>query len=499
MQIKSFDAYMKETAEVGYVESVVTPLFYVSGLPTIRPQEIVVTENGTKGIVQVVFEDLAEVLLLESRSLNHQERVARTTESVSVEAGEGLLGRIIDPFGVPIDGLGPVSGERVLLPIDKPAPGIIERVKITDPLETGVTIVDLLVQVGKGQKELIAGDQKTGKSTFLLQAITRQVQLGAVCVYVSVGKRKSDVKYVADHLKKTGAIAKTIIVGATSSDPVALVYFAPFSGFSIAEYFRDRGQDVLIIIDDMTTHARYYREIALVARKTPGRGSYPGDVFHLQARLLERTGRVKIGGGKSGSVTALPVAETQEGDLTGYIQTNLMAMTDGHIFFDVDEFKRGRLPAINPTLSVTRVGNQTQSNLEKELRGWLYLRLNDYYRVRETLSFGVEVPLQYQVAMELGEKIEHLFNQDLHLIIPRPAQIILFGLLYMGFWNEKDLETTKKGKEALMDAYIGGKLKDIEVQVVKAGDLKALSSFLNKNLAVLTQLAYGNIQQKTTR
>lgn len=494
--MKSFNDYLKQAAEVGYVESVVTPLFYVSGLPTIRPQEIVLTENGTRGIVQIVLPDLAEVLMLENKGMYHQERVARTSETLSIEISDNLMGRVVDPMGIAIDGKGAVGGKKVVLPIDRPAPGIIERVKVTEPLETGVAIVDLMIQIGKGQKELVAGDQKTGKSTFMLQTLASQAKLGAVCIYVCVGKRKSDLKYILEHLESTGAMKATIVIASTSSDPAALIYYAPFSAFTIGEYYRDKGQDVVIAIDDMSTHAKYYREIALVARKTPGRGSYPGDIFHQQARLLERTGRVKTASGKIASITCLPAAETQEGDLTGYIQTNLMAMTDGHIFFDVNELKSGRSPAINPTLSVTRVGNQTQSQIQKELRAWLSFHLNEYYRIRESMSFGVEVPIEYQELMFLGQQIEIFFNQDSKLTMSKNLQIILFGLLYIDFLKGKTLEQTKEIKDALVKAYIKGLLKTLSFEIEKVTSLKTLSFVLTKYKEGLSNLN-GNIQQKT--
>jgi len=496
--MKTFEDYLKEYGEFGYVESIVAPLVYVSGLPTVRPQELVITERGSRGIVQIILPDLVEVLMFDTHDLAHQEKVTRTCEAAGIEVSEGLLGRIIDSFGKPLDGFGPIGGKKEIWPIDKEAPGILERVKVTEPLETGVTIVDLLIQIGKGQKELVAGDQKTGKTTFLLQSVARQVQKGAICVYVFIGKKKSDLKYVEEHLKRTDALKNCVIVAATSSDPVSMVYFAPFSGFTIAEFFRDLGKEVLIILDDMTTHAKYYREIALVGKKTPGRGSYPGDIFHMQSRLLERTGRVKKGDGRTGSITALPVAETQEGDLTGYIQTNLMAMTDGHIFFDVEDLKRGKLPAINHTLSVTRVGNQTQSSLEKELRGLIVRKLANYYRVRETMSFGVSVPVEYTKDIDFGEKIELLFNQEGESIVPKAMQQILFGLLFCDFWTNKNLKQMEEEKDRLLAAYFSGKFQALEGEIAKSQNLKTLSTILKRFGTLITKEAYGNLQQKTT-
>ena len=284
--MKNFQDYLDETGEFGFVEAITSPLFYVSGLPKAKPQEVVITENGSRGIVQVLLPDFVEVLMLDSGRLSHQEKVVRINQSIGMDVSEALLGRVVDPFGYTIDDLPPIAKNKVYTSIDRPPPGILDRVKVTEPFETGVAVVDLMVQIGKGQKELVAGDQKTGKTSFLLQAISYQAKKGIVCVYVCIGKRRADLKWVEQYLKGTGALSNSVIVGATSSDPVSYVYYAPFSGFTVAEFFRDMGKDVLIVLDDMTTHAKYYREIALVGKKTPGRGSYPGDVFHHQARLL---------------------------------------------------------------------------------------------------------------------------------------------------------------------------------------------------------------------
>lgn len=496
--MKTFQDYLNESGEFGTVQAIVNPLFYVSGLPTVRPQEVVITENGSRGIVQVLLPDLVEVLMLDAANVSHSERVARINETATVEVSEGLFGRVVNPLCVPIDPLGPIAGDKVKLPIDLPPPGILTRARVTQPVETGVTIVDMMIQIGKGQKELVIGDQKTGKTNFLLQTMISQAKKGAINVYVCIGKKKSDLYHVEEQLRRAGALERTIIVAATSSDPVSHVYLAPFTGFTIAEFFRDRGQDVFIALDDMTTHAKFYREIALVAKKTPGRGSYPGDIFHHQARLLERTGNIRAKDGKVVSITSLPVAETQEGDLTGYIQTNLMAMTDGHIFFDVEEFKRGRRPAINHTLSVTRVGNQTQSSLEKEIRQILNFRLNKYYLYLETSSFGVELPLEYSKETDFGQKIVILFNQKGLLVIGKPMQYILFGLLFSDFWLEKSLSKVEEDVAKLMDFHQQDQLAKIELEVVKAGSLANLVSIIKSNLAQITKLTDGDLYKKAT-
>ena len=492
--MKNFQDYLDETGEFGFVEAITSPLFYVSGLPKAKPQEVVITENGSRGIVQVLLPDFVEVLMLDSGRLSHQEKVVRINQSIGMDVSEALLGRVVDPFGYTIDDLPPIAKNKVYTSIDRPPPGILDRVKVTEPFETGVAVVDLMVQIGKGQKELVAGDQKTGKTSFLLQAISYQAKKGIVCVYVCIGKRRADLKWVEQYLKGTGALSNSVIVGATSSDPVSYVYYAPFSGFTVAEFFRDMGKDVLIVLDDMTTHAKYYREIALVGKKTPGRGSYPGDIFHHQARLLERTGNIRKEDGTVNSITALPVAETQEGDLTGYIQTNLMAMTDGHIYFDVNEFKRGRRPAVNHTLSVTRIGNQTQTLLEKGLRRETVKRLNDFYEIRETSSFGVEVPPEYRVKIRVGEKIEAILNQELREVVPTSLRYVLIGLVLSDFFAEKNLGETIFAKKALIKAYFEGRLKGLEQAVLASKDFKALLLTLQKYKQPLFKMVYGNLQ-----
>ena len=492
--MKNFQNYLDETGEFGFVEAITSPLFYVSGLPKVKPQEVVITENGSRGIVQVLLKDLVEVLMLDSMRLTHQEKVVRINQSIGMDVSEALLGRVIDPFGYTIDDLPPITQNKVYMPVDRFPPGILDRARVTEPFETGVAVVDLLVQIGKGQKELVAGDQKTGKTAFLLQTISYQAKKGIVCIYVCIGKRRSDLKWVEEFLRATGALGNSVIVAATSSDPVSHVYYAPFSGFTVAEFFRDRGKNVLIVLDDMTTHAKYYREISLVGKKTPGRGSYPGDIFHHQARLLERTGNIRKEDGTVNSITSLPVAETQEGDLTGYIQTNLMAMTDGHIYFDVQEFKRGRHPAVNHTLSVTRIGNQTQTLLEKGLRRETIKRLNDFYEIKETSSFGVEVPPEYRVKIRTGEKIEAILNQEIREVIPTALRYILIGLVLSDFFAEKNLGETIFAKKALIKAYFEGRLKKLEAEVLAAKDLKALLELLQKYKQPIFKMVYGNIQ-----
>ncbi|OGD96079.1 hypothetical protein A3F02_03210 [Candidatus Curtissbacteria bacterium RIFCSPHIGHO2_12_FULL_38_9b] len=495
--MKNFDEYLKETGEFGWVQAIINPLFYVSGLPTAKPQEIILTENGSRGIATVLLPDFVEVLMLDKGNLSHEEKVARTNTVIGMDISPLILGRVVDPFGMPVDNLGPLAGERVYLPLDKPPPGVLERAKISQPFETGVMVVDSMVQIGKGQKELVLGDQKTGKTQFLLQTMAHQAKKGTICIYVSIGKKQADLKHVEQYLKESGALKNSVVIAATSSDPVSYVYFAPFAGFTIAEYFRDTGRDVLIVLDDMSAHAKYYREISLIAKKVPGRNSYPGDVFHHQARVLERSGLIRGKGGKKDySITALPVVETQEGDITGYIQTNLMATTDGHLFFDMQEAKRGRYPPVNHTLSVTRAGNQTQTVLEKEIRHHFVLSLNEYYRIKETVSFGVEILPEYKNFIVYGQKIEAVLNQGKRDIVSTSLRYLLCGLLYFGFFKESTIPQTIQAKEALTKALAEGRLKSIEAEILKAPNLVNLVAVINKYKQKIWEAAYGNLQQK---
>jgi len=410
--MKNYEDYLNQIGEVGYIQSIVHSVVYVTGLPGVKPREVVIAKDGQRGIVQSILPNSVEVLMMETHGLVNNLPVARTGVDFEIPVSNEILGRVVDPFGQPIDGAGPIIGERVYRSIDSKAPGIIAREKVRAPLETGVSIVDLLVPVGYGQRELVIGDKKTGKTTFLLQTIASQAAKGMVCVYASIGKRQSDIKNVESYLRKTNAFQNTVIVAANAAASASIVYLAPFSACAIAEYFRDCGYNVIIVYDDLTNHAKFYREISLLSKRAPGRSSYPGDIFHLHAALLERAGNIKTSSGKAVSITALPVAETLEGDITGYIQTNLMAITDGHIFFDIDEFRKGKRPAINHALSVSRVGNQTKSPLERELSNILREALSAYQKDLEIARFGVELPENTKKEIDLGEKIEAVLNQD---------------------------------------------------------------------------------------
>ncbi|HUW71924.1 MAG TPA: hypothetical protein VMV66_01870 [Candidatus Humimicrobiaceae bacterium] len=484
-----FKKYLEKTGEIGRVVGQNHYLAYVSGLPNLKLEEMVITENEERGLVHGLGKETAEILMFDEGKLKVDQEMVRTNSFFQVPVSQGLLGRIINPLGRPIDGLGPISGEKEYLPIKRDAPGITQRVKINEPLETGVMVVDLLVPIGYGQRELVIGDARTGKTIFLLQTLFNQAKKGVVCIYVAIGKETSAVKAVEDYLKEVKVFNKTVMIVATSENPSTISYLSPFSGMTIAEYFRDRGEKVLIILDDLTSHAKFYREISLLLKRLPGRSSYPGDIFHIQAALLERAGNIKTRNNKETSITALPVAETLENDISGFIQTNLMAMTDGHVFFDINDFRRGKLPAVNAFLSVSRVGNQTKEPLDCALAGWVRKKMIEYQRVKEIAQFGEELFPETKKLLDLGKKIEILFNQGSKTTIPRPLQLFIFGLLIYGFWEDKPQNIMKIEVDTILKSY-KEVLPELEERMGGIKNLEELKNFAEQLIPGVKEILY---------
>ncbi len=467
--MNEFELYLEKNKEIGRVSAFFQSTAHISGLPTLRIGEMIITESGIKGIVHGLKKDLAETLMLDAKNLRAGESVARSGKLFEIPVNENLLGRIVNPLCQPIDNQGPIREKKIFKKLQKTAPPFIKRARIKQPLETGIMMVDLLVPIGEGQRELIIGDAKTGKTTLLLQSLLGQTKKGAICIYVGIRKKDIAIKLIEDYLKKQGVFSQTIIINTTPDDSTTLSYLAPYSGMTIAEYFKDKGKKVAIIFDDLSTHAKVYREISLLLKRPPGRNLYPGDIFHIHAALLERAGNFKDKEGET-SITALPVAETLENDISGYIQTNLMAMTDGHIFFDINEFRKGKRPAINAFLSVSRVGNQTKTPIEREVAGWVRKKLLEYERTLELAQFGTELTEETQKTIELGKRMEVLFNQSPEAIIPHNLQIILIGLLISDFWGNKSTVTMEEDIDKILEVYnkknnlpeLGEEIKDIK-------------------------------------
>jgi F-type H+/Na+-transporting ATPase subunit alpha len=431
---KEFNTLLEETEEIGFVQMVSHPIVYLSGLPTARMNEVILFETGEIGWVLSLSGDMVEVLTLSSKPLRMGVRAVRTFSLLEVPVGEEFIGHAVNSLGRSI------YKDAVIKPaefrsVENIAPGISEREKVSVPLETGVAIVDRTVPLGKGQRELIIGDRKTGKSEFLLQTMLAQAQKGSVCIYACVGKKRIDIKKVEKFILDNQLSDKCIVMASSSSDSLGMIYLTPYSAMSMAEYFKDQGRDVLLIIDDLTTHAKFYREVSLIGKKFPGRSSYPGDIFYTHSRLVERAGNFIVPEKGEVSITCLPVAETTEGDISGYIQTNIMSMTDGHIYFDSEIFETGRKPSVNNFLSVTRVGRQTQSSLRWGVNREIVSFMTLLDKTQAFVHFGAEINEGIRSTLAMGDRLMTFFNQPMGKILELNLQIMLFSLIWVGVLN----------------------------------------------------------------
>lgn len=476
---------MNKTGEVGYVVSVTQSIVWVSGLPGAKLRELVILESGRQGYVISLKPESIEVLVLSRMSPRVGSRVARTGERLAVEVGEWLLGQTVDGLGKPIGRvkLSGTSQKSKKYQLDVTPLGISARKKVSRMLPTGVALVDILVPLGKGQRELVVGDRKTGKTHFLLKTVLTRAGEGEVCVYAAIGKKKSEIKRVEEYFARMKVDKKIILVAASSQDSVGEIYMAPYTAMAIAEYFRDCGRDCLVVLDDMSTHAKFYREIALLGRRFPGRDSYPGDIFYNHSKLLERAGNFIIDGGEA-AITCLPVIETASGDFTGYIQTNMMSMTDGHIYFDSDLYFSGRRPAINPFISVTRVGHQTQNKLQRAISQETLNLLNDYEKTQGFVRFGSELGDNSRQILAKGEKVFQFFEQPMDMGMPSSVQAVLWALLWLGAWDGQKGERLVASCETLAKtrSMVDGLAKADSVETLITG-VRAKSEELLKLLA----------------
>lgn len=458
--MKNYQDYLNESGEVGYVKKVFSSIAYVEGLPNLHTKETVVFENGAYGMTFSLNGDYAEVLLLSNTNVLVGESVARTSTYASINLGEHLLGSVIDPLGKIISASDKkVKVERVEQ-IDKEPMGILGRKEISVPFQTGVKIVDLVVPLGRGQRELIIGERKTGKTLFLMQSLMNQVRNGYVCIYAGIGKRQQDIDSFLNFIYEQGIANSVVTVLSGAAEMPGKIYLTPYTAMTIAEYFRDLGKDVFVILDDMSSHANYYRELSLEAKRFPGRSSYPGDIFYSHARLMERAGNFE-----KGSITCFPVAETVLGDLSGYIQTNLMSMTDGHIYFDIDRYNQGIRPSVNPFLSVTRVGLQAQTSLVKDTSRQIGSFLVKLESMKDLLHFGAEAGEQIKATIALGEKIMAIFQQDTKETYPINLTLYLIALTWSGIWKDIPVHEVEQKFVELTTNY--SKDKNFEAQVNK--------------------------------
>ena len=416
--------------EGGVVVSSADGIVEVEGMDRAVYGEIVTFENGAKGMVESVEPGRLGIMLFDgAESVGVGTMVTRSGKRAGIPVGEGFLGRVIDPLGEPIDGKGPVEAVGYN-PIEKQAPGILERQSVDTPLHTGILAIDSMFPIGRGQRELIIGDRQTGKTSIATDAILNQKDTGVLCIYVAIGQKASSIARVAEDLKKHGAMSYTTIVAATASDSAPLQYIAPYAGTALAEYFMAQGKSVLIVYDDLSKHAVAYRAISLLLRRSPGREAYPGDVFYLHSRLLERSCRMSdaLGGG---SITALPIVETQAGDVSAYIPTNVISITDGQIFLETELFHSGVMPAVNPGISVSRVGGNAQIKAMKKVAGTLKLIYSQYRELQSFAQFGSDLDADTKARLAQGERIVEVLKQNRSAPVAVEKQVaILYATIH---------------------------------------------------------------------
>lgn len=409
--IHSYKFASENIKDIGQISAVKGTLVGITGFKSGSIGEGVTFENGIHGRIISFSTQSCEAIVFDRSPMAIGQKVARTGEPINISVGDGLLTHVIDSLGHVIDERREESGRPKSRTVDQKPIGIYGRKKVNKFLATGVSIVDLMVPIGEGQRELVIGDRKSGKSFFLLSTVVAQAKSGKICVIGLIGKEESEIRATEEILEKEGVIGKCVLVASASHASVGEVFLTPYTAMTVAEYFRDQGFDTLVVLDDMTTHAKYYREMSLLAGRFPGRESYPGDIFHIQSQIVERAGNFKIDG-REVSITLLPVAETLEADLTGYIQTNLMSMTDGHIFFDSNLFFKGLRPAVNIFLSVTRVGRQTQPKEMKEISAEILKILKKKESLERFLKFGPEVTDEVKKIIYKGDAIWEFFSQN---------------------------------------------------------------------------------------
>ena len=465
-QITHYQSQIRLT-DVGTVVTVGDGIAHIHGLENCMSGELLEFPGGVYGMAQNLEEDLVGAVILGSdQNIREGDTVKRTKRIVEVPVGEAMLGRVVDALGKPIDGKGPINTTESR-PVECPAPGIIERAPVNVPLQTGIKAIDSMIPIGRGQRELIIGDRQTGKTAICLDTIINQKGTGVVCVYVAIGQKRSTVAQVAETLAKNGAMDYTCIVAATASESAPLQYIAPYAGCSIGEYFMHKGKDVLVIYDDLSKHAVAYRALSLLLHRPPGREAYPGDVFYLHSRLLERAANIQNGG----SLTALPIIETQAGDVSAYIPTNVISITDGQIFLETELFNSGIRPAVNPGISVSRVGGNAQIKAMKKVAGTLKLAYSQYRELQEFSQFGSDLDADTKKRLNQGERIVEVLKQPQNSPIPVEKQVIIIFAVVSGELLDIPVELIGTFQKELFE-YIDGTYGDIPETIRATGKLE---------------------------
>ena len=446
-QIKYYDNAIKQN-ETGTVLMVGDGIARASGLINCMAGELLEFEDGSFGMAQNLEENSVSIVLFgDDSGIGEGQTVKRTGKVVSVPVGEAMIGRVVNALGQPIDGAGPVATSEYRA-IESPAPGICERQGVNQPLQTGIKAIDSMVPIGRGQRELIIGDRQTGKTTLAADTIINQKGKDVICIYVAIGQKRSTVSSMVETLSRNGAMDYTIVVAATASEASPLQYIAPYSGCAMGEYFMHKGKDVLIIYDDLSKHAVAYRALSLLIRRPPGREAYPGDVFYLHSRLLERAARLDEAHG-GGSLTALPIIETQAGDVSAYIPTNVISITDGQIFLETELFHSGVMPAVNPGISVSRVGGNAQIKAMKKVAGTLKLIYSQYRELQSFAQFGSDLDADTKARLEQGARIVEVLKQNQNAPVPVEKQVAILYAVTKGILSRVATEDVRSYEAGL--------------------------------------------------
>ena len=456
-QIKYYDNAIKQN-ETGTVLMVGDGIARASGLINCMAGELLEFEDGSFGMAQNLEENSVSIVLFgDDSGIGEGQTVKRTGKVVSVPVGEAMIGRVVNALGQPIDGAGPVVTSEYRA-IESPAPGICERQGVNQPLQTGIKAIDSMVPIGRGQRELIIGDRQTGKTTLAADTIINQKGKDVICIYVAIGQKRSTVSSLVETFTRNGAMDYTIVVAATASEASPLQYIAPYSGCAMGEYFMYKGKDVLIIYDDLSKHAVAYRALSLLIRRPPGREAYPGDVFYLHSRLLERAARLDEAHG-GGSLTALPIIETQAGDVSAYIPTNVISITDGQIFLETELFHSGVMPAVNPGISVSRVGGNAQIKAMKKVAGTLKLIYSQYRELQSFAQFGSDLDADTKARLEQGARIVEVLKQNQNAPVPVEKQVAILYAVTKGILSRvatEDVRTYEAGLYTWIDSDAQG-------------------------------------------
>lgn len=467
--------------EIGEVVYVGDGICKIAGLPSARIDDMVEIDTGNNDAVPALVlginqEEIEAVVMGEYTQIRQGNIVRSSGQVLQMPAGEGVLGRVLDPLGNPVDGLGPITS-HLKEPVERLAPGVAKREPVNQQLESGVLVVDTIIPLGRGQRELVIGDRKSGKSRLMATFIANQKGKGIICVYVGISAQKSKIRQLEEMLRQSGAMDYTCIVTGNSDDPPSMNYIAPYAGTAIGEHFMFKGKDVIVIYDDLSKHAKAYRQMSLLLKRSPGRDAYPGDIFYLHSRLLERSSRVtkELGGG---SLTAFPMAETQNGDLSEYICTNLMSITDGHIYLDVNLMHEGILPAVNSGASVSRIGGSVQPPALRKMGELAGQQLARYNEVKSFETLNTEISEDTEREIKRGKRILEIFAQNSSINLPNDEKILLMHIVTSGKLDNVEILDIRKIKTELIDFYRKGSYKEYQEKCTVEKEIEAIDPLI---------------------